>query len=70
MRVVTALYLPLARRNEQRAVAHVLDGVVNDNLVADLVDPLVCSDTESNIAPVNKWLALPVCFSRDSREER
>ena len=69
MRVIAALYLPLARRNVQRAVAYVLDGVVNDNLVADVEGPVVCSNTELNVTPVNKWLALPVCFSRGSEEK-
>ncbi len=69
MRVIATLYLPLARRNVQRAVAYVLDGVVNDDLVADVVGPVVCSDAELNVAPVNKWLALPVCFSRESGED-
>ena len=70
MRVIAALYLPLARRNVQGAVAYILDGVVNDNLVADVVGPVLCSDNELNIAPVNKRLALTVSFRRDYREEQ
>ena len=69
MRIIAALYLPLACRNVQRAVTYVLDGVVNDNLVADVVGPVVYSNTELNVAPVNKWLALPECLSRSSSEE-
>ena len=60
MRIIAAFYLPLARRNVQRAITYVLDGVVNDNFVDDVVCLVVCSNTELNVAPVNKWLALPV----------
>jgi len=42
---------------------------VNDNLVTDVVGPVVYSNTEIDVAPVNKWLALPVCLSRSSGEE-
>jgi hypothetical protein len=70
MRVIAALYLPLARRNKQGAVANVPDGVVNDDLVADVVGPVVYSDTELNVAPMNKWLALPVCVCRDRGEDQ
>jgi hypothetical protein len=58
----------LGRRNVQRTVAYVFDGVVNDDLVADVVSPAVCSDTEPNIVTVNKWL-LPVRLSRDCEDE-
>ena len=68
VRRIPTLYFPLCCRNVQRTVAYVFDGVVNDDLVADVVCPAVSSDTEPDIVTVNKWL-LPVRFSRDSEEE-
>jgi hypothetical protein len=53
-------------RNVQRTVAYVFDGVVNDDLVADVVSPAVCSDTEPNIVTVNKWL---LRYSRRQKQE-
>jgi hypothetical protein len=44
------------------------NGVVNDDLVADVVCLAVSSNTEPDIVTVNKWL-LPLRFSRDSEEE-
>jgi hypothetical protein len=68
VRRIPTLYFPLCCRNIQRTVAYVFDGVVNDDLVADVVRPAVGSDAEPDIVTVNKWL-LPVRFSRDSEEE-
>lgn len=68
VRRIPTLYFPLCCRNVQRTVAYVFDGVVNDDLVADVVCPAVSSDTKPDIVTVDKWL-LPVRFSRDSKEE-
>jgi hypothetical protein len=68
VRVVAALDLPLARRDVERAVAYVFDGVVNDDRVADVVSPMIRSDFELDIAVVNEWL-LPAYVPRDKEEE-
>ena len=65
VRRIPTFYLPLCCRNVQRTIADVSDGVVNGDLVADVVRPTVGADTEPDIATVNKSL-LPVRFSRVS----
>ncbi|MGA7314638.1 MAG: hypothetical protein WBX22_11775 [Silvibacterium sp.] len=68
VRRIPTLYCPLGCRNVQRTIADAFDGVVNYDLIADVVRPAVGSDAEPNIVTVNKWL-LPNQFSRDSDEE-
>jgi hypothetical protein len=68
VRVVAALDFPLARRDVERAVAYVFDGVVNDDRVADVVSPMIRSDFELDIAVVDEWL-LPAYVPRDNGEE-
>jgi hypothetical protein len=67
VRRIPTLYFPLGCRNVQHTIAYIFDGVVNDDLIADVVCPAVGSDAEPDIVTVNKWL-LPVRFSRDSEE--
>jgi hypothetical protein len=68
VRRIPTLYFPLCCRNVQRTVTDVFDGVVNDDLVADVVCPAISSDTELDVVTVNKWL-LSARFSRDGEEE-
>jgi hypothetical protein len=67
MRRIPALYVPLVCGNIQSTVAYVFDGVANEDLVANVVDPAVDTDSELDIIAVNEWL-LPVRFSPETGE--
>ncbi len=68
VRRIPTLHFPLGCRNVQRAVAYVFNGVVNGDLITDVVRPAVGADAEADIVTVNKWL-LPESFRRLSEAD-
>src|SRR5690348_10720540 len=69
MRGISALRVPLAAGNIICAIADVLDGVLNYDLISDTVFLVIGSHGEEDVVTVNKWL-LGLRPRRDSPEEQ